>query len=90
MTWCALEFNRTLDSKTGAAVRVERLRRSSMRLNCCGVIPIAPMMPAREAVQKQKTELVSPAAAAPVASAAIVIISVVPIPAASILSVFLM
>ena len=56
MTWWALALAGAVRSKTGPAARFGVLRRSCICRNCCGVMPISPIVPAAARLQKEKTE----------------------------------
>ena len=55
MTCRAFALTGAVRSNTGMAVRRGLPRRSCICLNCCGVIPISPILPAGALGQKQKT-----------------------------------
>ena len=55
MTWWALALTGAVRSNTGMAARRGLPRRSCICLNCCGVMPISPILPASALRQKQKT-----------------------------------
>src|ERR1035441_5680191 len=55
MTWWALPLAGAVRSKTGRAARRGLPRRSCICRNCCGVMPIRAILPARARPQKEKT-----------------------------------